>query len=157
EAPAPLTPPVQAPPLAASKRSPDDQAQTGMPPSPEPIGPSDCGGLALDELILSERLPDPRGLGASAAAAHVESTLDHKPRDLFEALPAEGPCALSSPLLGALDNAVLQKLLDQASMERYAGGEIVFRQGAAGDALYVIVSGALEVVREEPGQSEQNR
>jgi Cyclic nucleotide-binding domain len=40
------------------------------------------------------------------------------------------------------------------SQVHFAAGETIFREGDAGDYLYIIIKGEVEVIREGPGQSE---
>ena len=49
------------------------------------------------------------------------------------------------PLFAELDPADLQQVARVASERAFADGETVFRQGERGDALYVVVDGALRV------------
>src|SRR5262249_43449115 len=99
-------------------------------------------GAALDRLVLADRLP------SEPAAAAIEIALDEQPRDLFEPPPQRPLSPLASPLLGAMDNGVLQTLVEVAQAEACAAGEVVFREGATGDALYVILRGAVDVIRQ---------
>src|SRR5262249_27542644 len=77
-----------------------------------------------------------------------------QPRDLFEPPPQRPLSPLASPLLGAMDNGVLQTLVEVAQAEACAAGEVVFREGATGDALYVILRGAVDVIRQGRGGEE---
>ena len=54
-----------------------------------------------------------------------------------------------SELLGCLPPAALDTLAERARRRRYAGGEIVFEEGAPGDAMHLVRSGVLEVRRVE--------
>ncbi len=51
------------------------------------------------------------------------------------------------PLFSGLEPAALVRLADMAVPRSYARGEIVFREGDAGDTCYVIRSGAVKVTR----------
>jgi CRP-like cAMP-binding protein len=52
-------------------------------------------------------------------------------------------------LFGALDEAGLERLAREAQLMRFAGNEVVIRQGDPGDAAFVTVSGRLRVVRRD--------
>ncbi len=53
-------------------------------------------------------------------------------------------------LLGALDPEILRDLLDRAEVVAAEAGEVLIRQGEAGDCAYVVLDGTLEVVVETP-------
>jgi putative two-component system response regulator len=54
-----------------------------------------------------------------------------------------------SELLGCLPPAALDTLAERARRRRYAAGETVFEEGAPGDSMHLVRSGALEVRRAE--------
>jgi NTE family protein/lysophospholipid hydrolase len=54
------------------------------------------------------------------------------------------------PFFRALDDAQVQLLNTSAERVQLAPGAILFRQGDAGDAIYIVVSGALDVVLASP-------
>ncbi len=51
-----------------------------------------------------------------------------------------------SPLFEMLSEAELQVLSELSRARRFAAGEVVFREGDAGDALFVLARGEVEVV-----------
>ena len=106
----------------------------------------------LDQLILAERFV------SEPAAQAAEITLDETPPDPLAPQPlrTRSMSPLSSPLLGAMDNAVLQVLIEHAVHERRAAGEVIFRQGDPGDRLFVILRGEVNVLR-EVGEPEPRR
>ena len=55
------------------------------------------------------------------------------------------PRIADNPLLAELPAVERAKLLAELEERRYAPGEIIFRAGAPGDALYLLVEGAVEV------------
>jgi serine phosphatase RsbU (regulator of sigma subunit) len=55
-----------------------------------------------------------------------------------------------SSLMGGLGPVALRAVLETAEMVGLADGAILFRQGDPGDAAYLVVSGAVEVVVESP-------
>ena len=62
--------------------------------------------------------------------------------------PADALAA--APIFAALDAAQREDLASHATRVRVRAGDWVFRQGEAPDALYVVLSGRLEVVVESP-------
>src|SRR6267142_3611130 len=50
-----------------------------------------------------------------------------------------------------LTDAQLQILRDRAEVRHYNLGDLVFRQGDAGDGMYLVYSGKVRVLREENG------
>ncbi len=56
-----------------------------------------------------------------------------------------------SPLFEMLSQAEVEALAELSRPRRFAGGEVVFREGDAGDALFVLASGEVEVVAGGPG------
>lgn len=60
-----------------------------------------------------------------------------------------------SPLFEQLSQAELQMLAELSRPRRFAAGEVIFHEGDLGDALFVIVSGEVEVVRAGPDGKER--
>ena len=54
------------------------------------------------------------------------------------------------PLFAGVAPAMLKLLAFTSERVSYAGGEVLFRQGDAGDAAYVILGGKAEVLAESP-------
>lgn len=50
-----------------------------------------------------------------------------------------------SKLFGALDGQMLERIAKDASIRRYRRGDLIFNQGDAGDAFYVVASGLVKV------------
>lgn len=59
----------------------------------------------------------------------------------------------NSALLGAMDRAALDELTREVDWVHLFGGQVLFRQGDAGDALYIVVSGRLRVLVEAGGET----
>ena len=55
-----------------------------------------------------------------------------------------------SPLFDSLLPTELTFLADLFSIRDYQGGDVIFEEGAVGDSLYVIATGALDVLRRNP-------
>ncbi len=68
--------------------------------------------------------------------------------DILSALAA-------TELFGTLDETDLKKLEAGLQWMRVSGGETLFYQGELGDCLYVVVSGRLRVLHENPGMAER--
>ncbi len=60
-----------------------------------------------------------------------------------------------SPLFEMLSEAEIDVLAELSRPRRFAAGEVVFREGDAGDALFVLASGEVEVVARGPGDGER--
>jgi NTE family protein len=60
----------------------------------------------------------------------------------------------SVPLFGELPRHLLEQIRAICQSERLLAGEWLFRQDDKGDALYVVRTGRMEVIREEPGPAE---
>ncbi len=56
-----------------------------------------------------------------------------------------------SPLFEMLSEAELQALSDLSRARTFAAGDVVFREGDAGDALFVLAKGEVEVVTAAAG------
>ncbi len=59
-----------------------------------------------------------------------------------------------SPLFEMLSEAELQVLTELSRARRFSAGEVVFREGDAGDALFVLAKGEVEVVSDGGGGTE---
>ena len=55
--------------------------------------------------------------------------------------------------LGELEPGVWEKLLPAIRWKQLAAGEVLFREGEKGDAMYVVVSGRLRATRDEDGET----
>ena len=56
------------------------------------------------------------------------------------------------PLLTPLSNEDLKKIADEATIQDYGIGETIVRQGEAGSSLYIILSGACDILLETDGR-----
>jgi CRP-like cAMP-binding protein len=56
-----------------------------------------------------------------------------------------------SPLFEMLSEAEIDVLAELSRPRRFAAGEVIFSEGDAGDALFVLESGEVEVVTRAPG------
>ena len=78
------------------------------------------------------------------AAADMRAVLSHR---LLRSLLGSG--LRQAGLFGTLDESVLSALEPDFEMVTLQAGEILFRQGALGDSLYLVISGRLRVVIKE--------
>lgn len=60
-----------------------------------------------------------------------------------------------NPLFKSLSASTLAEVADKMTLERFAAGNVVIRQGDAGDKLYVIRSGRAEVHATKQGETRQ--
>ena len=73
-------------------------------------------------------------------------------------MPTAAAGALAStPLFAGLSQEALEKLVQQLTLVHLGGGEVLFREGDPGDALYVIVEGEVAVLAEGPPRVEMAR
>ena len=56
------------------------------------------------------------------------------------------------PLFAGLTDARLNWLLERATLERMERGRVLIEEGSPPDALYVIVEGAVDIVKRAIGQ-----
>ena len=56
------------------------------------------------------------------------------------------------PLLAGLTDERLNWLLERATLEQIERGQVIIEEGSAPDALYVIVAGAVDIVKRAGGQ-----
>lgn len=61
----------------------------------------------------------------------------------------------SCPLFSELNEAQLQLVLLTCEEANFLPGEIIFRQGEPGDALYIVVRGEVEILLEAPAPGEE--
>ena len=58
------------------------------------------------------------------------------------------------PMFAGLPHETLDRIAARATSERLQAGNWLFRQGDAADGVYVVVSGRVDVIREEEGEQE---
>ncbi len=130
------------PPTAANEQDPstvtlEEIILTEVIASGPPTGlvsdPDDVGGLA--EIDLSSR--------SDAAGAQPSEDADAKPDAASELLP-------HTPLFASLEPEDLGELIRGAAVIHLREGEEAFHQGEPGEALFVIVEGAVALICEEP-------
>jgi CRP-like cAMP-binding protein len=131
--------------------------QPDTPPSrPRTIPP----GGALDAVKLRAIVPDaqPRALPQGEPGEVIEIPLDSELEAAFaEAIGPEvaaSPSALrlpTVPLLSALDQGALRRLIERVTVRHVAPGESIIREGERGDVLYILVEGQVVVWQRDDG------
>ncbi|MDB4957024.1 MAG: putative transcriptional regulator, Crp/Fnr family [Myxococcales bacterium] len=102
-------------------------------PSPVEVEPEESTELELTDLEEIP-LPEPRVLGVAAALALSKT-----------------------PLFAGLPREALESLVAQLQLVELLAGDILFKEGDLGDALYVIVEGEVSVQAEGPPRVEMAR
>lgn len=132
--------------------SPPSPADTVPPGSAKEGWASIPPGVTLSALSLAEIVP--------ARAAHRAELEPSVPGlieiDLAELEPSEKPAAPSlpeTPLFSALSGPTYDLLVERMRLVSLPSGQVLFRQGEQGRAMYVISEGAVRVVLESPART----
>jgi CRP-like cAMP-binding protein len=122
--------------------------------TPEPRGAS--GRIPLPALLAGGAGSEASALTPAALAAEPEEDDLVLPR-AFDQPFAQTLSALSSEHVGAavslfpgLPDEALAEMARSLSLENYRKGELILREGEAGDACFVIVSGTVRVLKRDP-------
>ncbi len=72
-------------------------------------------------------------------------------------MPAEKAVELLSKisLFSALQPSYLRRIANLGIEEDYGSGDVIFKEGAQGDKMYLILSGAVRIGRQVPGMGEE--
>jgi NTE family protein len=98
-----------------------------------------------------ERRAPPRAMvPAELRGAAVRASRPAEPRPR----PSPADFLRSVPMFAGLPPQTIERIAAQAVTTRLHAGEWLFRQGDLADGVHVVVSGRLEVVREEPDETE---
>jgi CRP-like cAMP-binding protein len=108
---------------------PEPEADTSLMAEPEELSLDELTELPDDDSADSE-LAQPRAWSAGARRALAET-----------------------PLLSGLGHDALEALVTRLALVTLVPGEILFREGDAGQTLYIVASGEVAVVREGPPQA----
>ena len=129
---------------------PLDDEPIELEPDPDP---------ELDDAELLELEPDPSEpeLPAAAAASAAAALAPDAEAEVFAELArprawsnAARKALAATPLFSALDHDTLEDMLTRIGLVSLEPGEILFREGEPGDALYVVAEGEVGVAREGP-------
>src|SRR5216683_1332569 len=103
-----------------------------------------AGGFAVGAVIyyVTSLFLEQKGAALRYPSRFLEYALDRKRRAVGEKLALLSNC----DLLRHLPAEQIEPLLDRVQEREAKAGEIVFRTGDPGDALYIIVSGGVEVL-----------
>jgi CRP-like cAMP-binding protein len=128
--------------------APASPAQAPVPQTGAPLGPGSAGDvIELDRVIDGGDSPEPAGVRRLALERPVEArSIPAPPR----AAAAARDLLPKTPLFGALPAWSLEKLIGRLRLVSLAEGHVLFREGDPGDALYVVVEGALTADAERP-------
>jgi NTE family protein len=119
-----------------------------------------AGALAIGRVAAPEsesgapererRAPLPAPVAAEPRGASVRPSRPAEPR------PRSSPADFlrSVPMFAGLPQETIERIAAQAVTTRLHAGEWLFRQGDLADGVHVVVSGRLDVVREEQGDPE---
>ncbi|HVZ89375.1 MAG TPA: cyclic nucleotide-binding domain-containing protein [Polyangia bacterium] len=110
---------------------------------------SDPGADAEPDFELTEA----SGVSAAAAVAPAEPTAT----PARSAVPPERAVELLSKisLFSALQPGYLRRIAALGIEEDYDVGAVIFKEGAQGDKMYLILSGAVRIGRQVPGMGEE--
>jgi CRP/FNR family cyclic AMP-dependent transcriptional regulator len=116
--------------------------------SSEPVAP---GGESEPEFELTEA----SGVSAGAAASPPSSEPAAPPAR--STIPPEKAVELLSKisLFAALQPSYLRRIANLGIEEDYPSNAIIFKEGAQGDKMYLILSGAVRISRQVPGMGEE--
>jgi CRP-like cAMP-binding protein len=132
------------------------------PPRPRTIPP----GGALDAVELRTVIADarPHALPQGEPGQVIEIPLETEVEAAFaevigpEIAPAPSGLRLPAvPLLSALDQGALRRLIERVTVRHFAPGDPIIREGEHGDALYILVEGEVVVWQCAPGASDERR
>jgi len=98
---------------------------------------------ALESIAASSLASAAKDGNSSKRPKADPKLLDPKLSELREKLP-------KIPLFSDLDPAPFVELIERCRLRTFNRGEQVFKQGSAGDSFFVICSGAVRVIREDP-------
>lgn len=114
-----------------------------------PLADERTGPIPLS--VLPSGVAAPQVVGGQVSDAMPAE--DRAVLEVAEELAAFGRterALMDSALFQGLPQDAFHSLIDAARLRSVPGGQVVFRQGDAGDALYVIAEGAVEVIEEGP-------
>jgi CRP-like cAMP-binding protein len=111
-------------------------------------------GEPLEELLLTEVIPAARPLELAGSEAPgvseipLDATIPPDPAGVQATARVVHEMLPKIPLFSSLDQASFRRLIDGVRLVSLGEGEELFHQGDPGDALYVIVEGAVVPIAE---------
>ena len=116
--------------------------------SSEPVAP---GGESEPEFELTE------ASGVSAGAAAGPPPAEAVAPSARSTIPPEKAVELLSKisLFSALQPGYLRRIANLGIEEDYPSNAVIFKEGAQGDKMYLILSGAVRISRQVPGMGEE--
>lgn len=110
-----------------------------------------AGGFAVGAVVycIASLFLESKGAALRYPSRFLEYALKRKRAQASEKLALLAQC----DLLRHLPAERVQPLVDRVRERRCAAGEVVFRGGEPGDALYIVVSGGVEVINDANGHT----
>jgi CRP-like cAMP-binding protein len=109
-----------------------------------------AGGFAIGAVVyyICSLFLEQKGAALRYPSRFMEYALNRKREAASEKLALLSHCSL----LRHLPAEQIEPLLDRVQERNVAAGEVVFREGDAGDALYIVARGAVEVLHDQADQ-----
>ncbi|MBN9085654.1 MAG: cyclic nucleotide-binding domain-containing protein [Reyranella sp.] len=110
-----------------------------------------AGGFAIGAVVyyVCALFLEQKGAALRYPSRFMEYALNRKRAEVGEKLGLLSQCSL----LRHLPAEQIEPLLDRVQERNIAAGEVVFREGDRGDALYIVARGTVEVVHDKAGQT----
>ena len=110
-----------------------------------------AGGFAIGAVVyyVTSLFLEQKGAALRYPSRFMEYALNRKRAEAGEKLRLLSQCNL----LRHLPAEQIEPLLDRVRERNVAAGEVVFREGEAGDALYIVARGTVEVLHDQAGQT----
>ena len=110
-----------------------------------------AGGFAIGAVVyyVCSLFLEQKGAALRYPSRFMEYALNRKRQEVSEKLALLSQCSL----LRHLPADQIEPLLDRVQERNVAAGEIVFREGDPGDALYIVARGTVEVLHDKAGQT----
>jgi CRP/FNR family cyclic AMP-dependent transcriptional regulator len=120
--------------------------------SDEPAAPREKADDADSDFVLVET----SGVSGTPAAAPEEPSGPTLPSSRTTIPPEKAVELLSKiSLFSALQPNYLRRIANLGIEEDYSLGAVIFKEGAQGDKMYLILSGAVRISRQVPGMGEE--
>ena len=123
--------------------------------SEEPVAPSQA---ASDDDSAEFELTEASSIGGGKAVASGDAASDAPASPSARStIPPEKAVEMLSKisLFSALQPSYLRRIANLGIEEDYSLGALIFKEGAQGDKMYLILSGAVRIGRQVPGMGEE--